>query len=796
MLGRPALGFRVKKLNDFKMMRITWIPLLFSACFFVREIQADNPNQLIRSGGIEQIADAVIMTQSGIRFSVGDAQQIFFSETDRVLQSLTAAAQASNGIVAPGWTVSSQFEEWTDRLVLKKSVTFDMIDGGALNSGYLNQDGAGFVAAASVENGSGAALTQGELLQKAEAFIASGGHLQLYPQAQVAGTQGAQALMDELAVDRGPVTITETIVFGRIIPQLSDVSEAASALGDRLGQQPSESNIPTVSGPGLDMLGKAMVQRAPYISSQAPIIAGGLSRASYSADMLNGFTVGEDWSREIHYNRSWIKFKTSVFATFGLGLRIPWKAGIETSPRYISSEQPDHTRFDATMSVETKNADVTFYRSVGLPDDRLYDGQELVIRAGAGITLKVELFGETLVNRGRSDPLVGKNLDLGSHFDPPMNGASAAAGSPTLLYEDTGLAWQNWFIGIGCDMRANVSLTGDGLDLDLSPHNSWMVSPFGGALSRSTRGYFFARENEAGTINLAVDDTSTAQTTRGGKRYYQHGILLSNASYKVDMDVVPQARLRCTLKLSNIIHALDDINLSTPWISLFTANFDLPELGPHAYTDDEIQAWDENRRYLPNVSLGGHIQRHLTQSTDNAGTWSISLTEESKISSGVLKEFVPLGFSVGQILGGGVYNAADGCITWQLDSSSLPAQVGYTLTGPAGQSPALLGQWQAQGQGQPSPTLAASQKDGGDPSLPLLVRELSQRPTLQQVVDGRAGSVLLTADPDNKVRLRLQVETSEDLQTWSTTPESQTSPLEVVYPMAAGKRFFRFKLKD
>jgi hypothetical protein len=229
---------------------------------------------------------------------------------------------------------------------------------------------------------------------------------------------------------------------------------------------------------------------------------------------------------------------------------------------------------------------------------------------------------------------------------------------------------------------------------------------------------------------------------------------------------------------------------------LFTANFDLPELGPHAYTDDEIQAWDKNRRYLPNSNQGGHVQRHLIQSTDNPGTWSVSLTEESQLTSGTLREFIPAGFAVGQIQGGGIYNAADGSITWQMDAANLPAQVGYTLVGPSGLPPALLGQWQAAGQIQPVPTLSASQQDAGDPSLPLLVRELSQRPTLQQVADGRAGSVVIKADPDNKVRIRLQLEASEDLETWTTTPETQASPLEVVQPMASEKRFFRFKLKE
>jgi hypothetical protein len=120
----------------------------------------------------------------------------------------------------------------------------------------------------------------------------------------------------------------------------------------------------------------------------------------------------------------------------------------------------------------------------------------------------------------------------------------------------------------------------------------------------------------------------------------------------------------------------------------------------------------------------------------------------------------------------------------------------YTINGAAGQTPKLLGQWQAQGQTSPSPTLTASQQDAGDANLPLLVNELSKRPTMQQLIDARPGSVIITAGTDNNARIRLKMETSENLQNWTVTPESQANPLEVVQPLTGNKRFFRFSLSD
>jgi hypothetical protein len=40
------------------------------------------------------------------------------------------------------------------------------------------------------------------------------------------------------------------------------------------------------------------------------------------------------------------------------------------------------------------------------------------------------------------------------------------------------------------------------------------------------------------------------------------------------------------------------------------------------------------------------------------------------------------------------------------------------------------------------------------------------------------------------------METSENLQNWTVTPESQANPLEVVQPLTGNKRFFRFSLSD
>ena len=70
------------------------------------------------------------------------------------------------------------------------------------------------------------------------------------------------------------------------------------------------------------------------------------------------------------------------------------------------------------------------------------------------------------------------------------------------------------------------------------------------------------------------------------------------------------------------------------------------------------------------------------------------------------------------------------------------------------------------------------------------IAELSQRPTLEQVRDGRPGSVLLSVDSETgTVVLNFTVEESEDLITWTPVEGPGVSQ---TLTLPAGKRFYRF----
>ena len=71
------------------------------------------------------------------------------------------------------------------------------------------------------------------------------------------------------------------------------------------------------------------------------------------------------------------------------------------------------------------------------------------------------------------------------------------------------------------------------------------------------------------------------------------------------------------------------------------------------------------------------------------------------------------------------------------------------------------------------------------------IAELEKRPTLEQVREGRAGSVVLSVEPDGQnITLGLTIEQSDNLIEWTSLDGEITRTI----PIPDGKMFYRFAL--
>jgi hypothetical protein len=69
--------------------------------------------------------------------------------------------------------------------------------------------------------------------------------------------------------------------------------------------------------------------------------------------------------------------------------------------------------------------------------------------------------------------------------------------------------------------------------------------------------------------------------------------------------------------------------------------------------------------------------------------------------------------------------------------------------------------------------------------------ELEKRPSLEDIQETRAGSVVLTPTGNGTVILKMMIEESSDLEVW----ENQGKSIEAGFLLTEGKKFLRFALK-
>ena len=73
------------------------------------------------------------------------------------------------------------------------------------------------------------------------------------------------------------------------------------------------------------------------------------------------------------------------------------------------------------------------------------------------------------------------------------------------------------------------------------------------------------------------------------------------------------------------------------------------------------------------------------------------------------------------------------------------------------------------------------------------IGKLCERPTVEEIQDGRSGSILLRPNPsDNTITIDLRVEESGDLIDWQPTERT----LSGTFPHSGGKKFYRFSLTE
>ncbi len=771
--------------------------LVHAAATFAFSVFADTQpgtNALISSGDLSLIANTPIYTNDGITLTIGGIGDVAFDVTARLQDSLIKLDTSDNPAVMNDWATVQEYEVWTDRLILRKTTNFYVLDGAEFAQSFN-----GSVGDFNTNGITSVPINLPDINLLVQDYIDSGEYLELYEEARNAGSAGAAELITELKQDRGPVTLIETIEFSRLLKTIDDPIAPHSI--DILAADP-------VNGKELNSGKPASIEDSRLDSfetgTQFSDDTGGI--ISYSQNMLNGFTIGNEWSKGITYDRRWFYVHTSAFAGFGLGIRIPWTAKVEVSKRMIPHPLPDRTSYDASIEVETLDADPDFYRDVGLPPQHRLSGREMPLEAGAGIALQIKVLGLWALDHSRINPIVGKVIDMSHDFDPPL-GTTMNIATLELPYENSGFAYLTPLAAVGGDFKADVGIHGDSIDLRVKPFNSWNVN--GSEYSKRYRNISLTNEATPLSLSFAIDDNASSE----GQNFYNFGPVYDQASYQTSLTITPSARIRGTAYLSQLWDVLSDINISSNWHPLFTADFSLPSLGPHAGIESKLEATHRSQRILPPTLS---VQPNRFISNPSPEVWDFIIGELGNESL-VLIEYIADDFdlAVGSITNQGTYDESDRTITWNFSKQSVPEKVSYRCNSTAnsiGTVPEPVGSFET------SYTIGNTQHDidaairdiryasTSEAESDLANFNLEKRPTLedyntvvtqrdsklslQEVKDLRPGSKMIQIQ-NGQATVSMELEQSDDLNGWTL---GGTASGQV--PADSQIKFFRFKMTE
>ena len=239
-----------------------------------------------------------------------------------------------------------------------------------------------------------------------------------------------------------------------------------------------------------------------------------LSGFTYGAAFGNYYEVefaGESWWHDRYY----ASFEYQISA--GFGLRWPF---IVTGDALVNDKS-------ATVGVRASgiDANIDFYKAVGMADYQVFDGNEFVFQIGAICNLYASIPGPNI--EIPCNPAINKEINLGSSYAPPLgpNSGGTLFGGTTLNGRDIGLSLESQFGYAALNPGIDVIGSNGFLTLDVK------------GLSANTDKQSMVMAGNNGSLALNARPTPGVPTDPSILPKY--GYSLSNPRYGLTVSVVP-----------------------------------------------------------------------------------------------------------------------------------------------------------------------------------------------------------------------------------------------------------------
>jgi hypothetical protein len=365
-----------------------------------------------------------------------------------------------------------------------------------------------------------------------------------------AAEEGDQALLDAIASGKGDFVVTRTY----IIPKRQATRDAKGNLV-----------VPVVDADGTVDFSKTKVVETPFGAHAAagddndreedagPPTTTTSGTSTHTAKFLTGFTVGDayDWVERIDFPTGF--FRLQVHADWSVGLRVPFEVKTTMDPKRIKT-RGDHDKkkkYKVELSLKTLDAGASYYRNVGVDEQFVKAGQELVLEGGFWVKVKAKVLGKVILDR----KLGGASFSKGQDFNPPFGDCKDCGPELWLPRDATGTGINLGIISGGAQL--GVQVTGDsrvGVEYE---------SLFGNDEVKSTHAGTTRKKHHLWWERPATKKVTTELKAMKNRHEKQYGFRLSDPTYKWDVALRPGVKIGFEIDLGVW---KNDYDVGTIWL--------------------------------------------------------------------------------------------------------------------------------------------------------------------------------------------------------------------------------------
>ncbi len=533
---------------------------------------------IVKKGRMSSFMNVKVETRAGMT-SLPKLSKALFKEQDDMATSLKRAPKALYG------AIQSEEEVYETRhtYVLRRTITLPVRDPAAAKKASR---------AFREEFGAMSGTLEKKDLTRAQVkeLTRIKGLISKLPKAhplKAAAAGSDQDLLDALTRGVGEVSVSHSFVIPKVAPRLS---KTTYKLPKVTAGAPDYSTLSEVPLP-LKPLDPSKLQ-----AKKMNVINRSTGEHEFSADFLNGFTVGYDFHWEKRWDVKYVGFfRLTVGAHAGFGIRIPIQVNGKIKPANIVhrdfKDKNDH--FDVEMSAKTFDAPSAYYTKVGVPSYEIFNGNEAFASMGAGYGYKLYVFGADVIYHRYQEIQIGPRFDFAPLLTSSYQKVAEYFIPAALTKTGFNLGVLKGSVRIGAKLEAKGKIearfssffrkqnTSNRMVTSSVTGTQWPSSELPPSSARTSHDFAFQNQNQKVHFTAHLPK----QTQRG---VYEYGIFLERLVYASTWAMTPGLRFDLDVGVDDwtFVDIQKDLWLDAFRIDLGTIDLDTHDGTPSTYELD------------------------------------------------------------------------------------------------------------------------------------------------------------------------------------------------------------------